>query len=423
MANTISNFLVGIGFDFDQKGAKDVDRAIDGVKSSALQLGAVLAGAFGIKSLTADFAAAYDEIGKFSQVFGLVPNDVTALGRALEHEGGNLQSLMGQLAELERMRAGLLQGDADFIARAGIAGIDTSAITSAKSATEAYIALADQFSRLNRQQRLNAAEALGLDEASIRLLSRGSEGVREMVAAEQVMRPVTDQMTDAARDFNDAKQNLFTNIGGFADNISVHIVPAITDVVNGMNEWIDANRELSNRNISDWSGRLAKNLDLVAIAGAGVSSAGIAATFASLASSVPVVGGAIGAVASGFAAIAAPVTAIAGAAVAWDWDADEFERRFGYRPPDWLFNPIVTVGGENGAVEFSNPFNTSSPSSVLPDGRTGFNTTIPPANGGRAVTIQTNIILDGKVIDRRIQDVTGQVYENTINDMKSSTGG
>ena len=74
MSNVISSFLVGIGFDYDKKSAKQIEGGIDTIKSKALQLGAVVAGGFGLKSLTADFASSADMLGKFSQVFGVNAN-------------------------------------------------------------------------------------------------------------------------------------------------------------------------------------------------------------------------------------------------------------------------------------------------------------------------------------------------------------
>ncbi len=62
MAKTISNLLVGIGFDLDKKSTDKVSSGIDSVKSKALKLGGVVAGAFGIKALTSDFANAKDDL-------------------------------------------------------------------------------------------------------------------------------------------------------------------------------------------------------------------------------------------------------------------------------------------------------------------------------------------------------------------------
>ena len=104
MAKTISNLLVGIGFDLDKKSTDNVSSGIDSIKSKALKLGSIVAGAFGIKALTADFADAKDDLGKFSEVFGVTADNINAFGNALRLEGGTLQGFMSQLANLERLK-------------------------------------------------------------------------------------------------------------------------------------------------------------------------------------------------------------------------------------------------------------------------------------------------------------------------------
>lgn len=254
MANVLTNFLVGVGVEFDKKSASSVTTAFDGIKSKALQLGAVVAGAFGAKQLTLNFAAVNDQLGKFSTTFGVLPDDVTAFGRALSHEGGTLNSFMSQLENIERMRAGLIQGDAGFIAAAGRAGIDTTDLIAAKDATEAYLSLANQFQSMSLQQRLNAAEALGLDEASIRLLSKGRAAIMEIVDAERAMRPLTQEMTKESARFNDELQDLGTTIGGVADKISIKVLPVLSDMLKGMRDLVTVTDDVVSSGIDDLFG-------------------------------------------------------------------------------------------------------------------------------------------------------------------------
>lgn len=239
MAEVIDSFLVGVGYDYDNKGEKEIDSGIGSLKSKALQLATVVAGGFGIKNLTRDFAAAKDELGKFSNVFGVTANDVAAMGRALEHEGGSLETFMTQLSSLEKMRAGLLIGDVGFFESLSKAKIDPNIILQAENATDAYIALADVFEKLSGQERLNAAEALGFDKSAIRLLSNGSEQLEKIIQKEKEMRPITDEMTDSAAKFNDAWQDIGTNIGGVADKISNILLPATTDALDKINKKFD----------------------------------------------------------------------------------------------------------------------------------------------------------------------------------------
>lgn len=239
MANVISSFLVGIGFDYDRKSADAIGTGIDSIKSKALQLGSVVAGAFGIKALTFDFAQSKDMLGKFSEVFGVTANDVQALGHALETEGGTLESFMSQLESIERARARIRVGDVAFFAPAGKAGINPNDIANARNATEAYLGLADSFAAMNQQQRINAAEALGLDEASIRLLSQGRGAVDDLIAKYQKIQPITNEMTEAAAEFNRQWLEIKANIGGAADELSIKFLPVVNRISQSINKWFE----------------------------------------------------------------------------------------------------------------------------------------------------------------------------------------
>ncbi len=369
MAEVIQNFLVGVGYDYDERGQNEISSGIDNIASRALQLGAVIAGAFGINALTADFAQATDTLGKFGEVFNVVPNDVAGLGRALELEGGTFDSILGQLSNLERIRAAILTGDADIFARAGITGINASDVVNAENATEAYIALADQFANLSQQQRLNAAGALGFDEASIRLLSQGSESLRDIVAQQQLLRPVTAEDTRIAAEFNDEIQNAQTNIGGLVDIVSRQLLPELTRSTASFNEFIGTNREFINQFIEQ--------------------SAGGAFSFPSP------IGGA---------------------------SAEQFMQRIneqsaGITPEDELLTDIgratariLSLFGSDAAGE-----------SLRLERETGGLT----PSGVRSINrpIQVNMILDGQVIDSRIIDVTDQLNQRALDDVRTSTGG
>ena len=432
MANTLTNFLVGVGFDYDQKGANEIGSGINGIKSKMLQLSTVVAGAFGIKALTTDFAASRDELGKFSRVFGVLPSDVFALGKALEHEGGSVDALMSQLSNLEKMRAGILDGDADFIAAAGRAGVtDTSIITDAENAMEAYIALADVFQGLSGQQRLNAAEALGFDEASIRLLSQGSDSVRDAMSAEKEMREVTEEMTQMAAEFNDQMQNLFSNTGGFADQISVKLLPELNKIIGATNDWVGANRELINQNMGTVLDPIAKNFGTLATAGGLLASGGLLAGLAGMARYVPIIGKGIAFAASSAARLTAIGAGVTIGAELWDWDAKDLKENLGIDAPDWLFKPIDELFKDseepaNGADyvpgSHYSPSDLPMPESDFPDLPTfGSIGNMSDGNSGSMRSeITVNMMLDGQVIDQRIVNVVDGQAELAYQDIRSA---
>lgn len=398
MAKTISNFLVGIGFDLDKKSVDGVASGIDNVKSKALKLGSVVAGAFGVKALTSDFANAKDDLGKFAQVFGVTANDVNAFGNALKLEGGTLEQFMSQLSQLEQFRAGLTIGDADFLAQAGRAGLDVSGLINAKDATEGFLELADQFQAMTQLQRLNAANSLGLDEATIRLLSKGRAEIEKVVDVQRRMRPITDEMTESSRIFNEQNKNLTTNIGGFADQISTKLLPQINNVLAGMNDWIEANRTLLKSGLDSLldavDGSLvsiAASLGLIGV-GAGISAiGGLAGAFGAKKEGKRVKG--IGKGASSFGAVALAATGGAAIGTAILENLDEDVR-------DIIGESIATLVGSFGNQEarsFSRVFNPE-------------------------VKMTTQLVLDGKVIDERVTRTVGAMADQAIEDTRSTEG-
>jgi hypothetical protein len=400
MAKTISNFLVGIGFDLDKKSTDNVASGIDNVKTKALQLGGVVAGAFGIKALTSDFANAKDDLGKFGQVFGVTASDVSAFGNAMRIEGGTLEGFMSQLSQLEQFRAGLAVGDAGFLAQAGRAGLDVSGLVEAESATEGFLELADQFQAMTQQQRLNAATALGLDEATIRLLSRGRSNIEDLVEAQRKLRPVTDEMTEAARIFNEENKNLMNNIGGIADQVSVRLLPQISNVVKGMNDWIEANRELIGSGLDGFFESINENVVGIA-ASLGLVTAGASAlTAGKVASKVGLkgVGGLIGgagrlAVSTGGVGLAAAGGVAAGTAIKESLDISTIDIIGGT-----IATALARFGHKGSQDALDRQFN-------------------------KPVEVTAQFVLDGKVIDERVVNTVGAMADQAIQDTQSSEGG
>lgn len=421
MPNTITNFLVGIGFDYDENATKEIGSGIDSVKSKALQLGAVVAGAFGVKALTTDFANANDELGKFAQVFNVSANDVSSFGRALAIEGGTVESFISQLEGLERLRAGTKQGEFGFVAAAQLAGIDTRGFIEATNATEAYLTLADQFKDLSGQQRINAANAFGLDDASIRLLSRGREGVEKLVEQQRAMRPVTDAMTKSSAEFNDQVLDLTSNIGGFADRISERLLPEINNVIDGMNKWIGVNRELANSGIDKFLDFAIDNPNAVA-AGTGLAATGVLATSAGLLSKVPGVGGALaGSARFGAAGLGLGSAALLGTAI-----GEEINKHLSDTKKDAIGRSITEVlaffGNENAQrtliLDDRSKQTRRGEETFLNEDNVPNSTPVPPVQ-----QINLSVEIGGETIDKRIVKVNERQNQITLNDLMSTSGG
>ena len=360
----------------------------------------------------------------------MIPSDVFALGKALEHEGGSVDAFMGQLSSLERMRAGILAGNADFIAQAGRAGItDTSIITDAENATQAYIALADVFQNLSGQQRLNAADALGFDDASIRLLSQGSDAVSAAMTRQKAMRDVTEEMTKMSAEFNDQMQDLFDNTGGFADNISTKLLPEINKIIGATNNWIGANRELIDQKMDVVLDPIAKNFNTIATAGGLLATGGLLAGLAGMAKYVPIIGKGISVAAGAAARLTAVGAGITIGAELWDWDAEDLKENLGIDAPDWLFKPMDELFKDDGDMSprdpnyvpgsHYDPSDLPQPESDFPD-LPMFGSNMTNSTTTQRSQITVNSVLDGNVLSSFVVNVVDGQAELAYQDLKST---
>lgn len=232
-ASVLRSFLVGIGFDVDKKSERDANSAIDGVKKSAIKLGATVTGGLGVKAILGDFQQTNSLLGRLSDVLGISADDIGALGEAFQAEGGTLQDGIAALATIDKLRRDLANnGDASFVAPAALAGLDPNTIINAKSSLDALLSLSDQFKNLSTGQRISAAEALGLDQNSILVLSQGEAQLRAVLKEYSNARQITEEMTDATRRLEE-QWNRFTNAfgGEFIDPLLTPFFENLADLV------------------------------------------------------------------------------------------------------------------------------------------------------------------------------------------------
>lgn len=426
MANVLTNFIVGLGFDLDQRSFNQATSSIDTLGSHSKQLAATMAGAFGMKALTLDFADATDKVGKFSQVFSVLPQEVFALGRALEQEGGSLDGLMAQIEGLERIRAMRPDELAGLFRQTGITGIDPSFILNAESATEAYIKLGDVLDGLSGKQRLKVAELFGIDEASIRLLSNGSDEVRRLAQEEANRRPISQQAIEDSAEFNRQLKDLKNNIGSYADNISTKLVPALSTVLSDSNSWLETNKELINSNVNEFLEPMADHIDKIAIAGGLLASGGLLKTLAGMARYIPMVGAGLASAATA----AARLTSVgAAAAVAYGGsqaiDSLLSENVEGYDKLDAAFTKgIFDLTG----IDLSRGGVYDNPAMTAPTGGefmpTFGDTRTTTASGDKQpININVTTQLDGQVLDQRTIRVMGEQFNLATEELTTSTGG
>lgn len=279
MSSVLTSFLVGIGWDtsgFDQ-GTKHIESSMGSVKSSVLQTAASIGTLTALTGAGLKFAKSTSEIDNFTRSIGVGRSDLLAFGGALQGMGGDADSAIGILTSLEQKRASILTGETGWIPTAARAGIDTNAILQATDSLDAVLRLSDQFQQLSAQQRLNAADALGFDPATVAFLSQGRDVVEATLNQYRDARPPVDGLTEASRDLTQEWSRLEALAGGIGDKVQSKLIPAITQATTVVTEFLNANKQAIDAGIEKYG--TPENIEAasVAAAGAGVSTAGAVA--------------------------------------------------------------------------------------------------------------------------------------------------
>ena len=279
MSSVLTSFLVGIGWDtsgFDQ-GTKHIESSMGSVKSSVLQTAASIGTLTALTGAGLKFAKSTSEIDNFTRSIGVGRSDLLAFGGALQGMGGDADSAIGILTSLEQKRASILTGETGWIAPAARAGIDTNSILQATDSLDAVLRLSDQFQQLSAQQRLNAADALGFDPATVAFLSQGRDVVEATLNQYRDARPLVDGLTEASRDLTQEWSRLEALAGGIGDKVQSKLIPAITQATTVVTEFLNANKQAIDAGIEKYG--TPENIEAasVAAAGAGVSTVGAVA--------------------------------------------------------------------------------------------------------------------------------------------------
>ncbi|AUR98883.1 hypothetical protein NVP1256O_44 [Vibrio phage 1.256.O._10N.286.45.F8] len=336
MSQTLDTFLIGIGLDFQTDDVKKVNSGLDSVKRTAMQAGAAVAGAFGTKAVTADVANRTRGYTLLAEQIGSTANAVASLDSAYTRAGGGAGEIVGQLEQLKELQAGLQVGNVEWISRAAMAGIDTGGIINEQDPTEIFRNVIGQLEGMSTNQRINAINALGLNPTAINLAEDGLAELDAQIQKSLDRRSISESLQKDSEIFATQWSDMWENIYGITDRAGTQIIPAVNEITGSINDFFDANRDNINSGADEFFGKIADNLDSLAIAGVAVTASGVGTTLAGMAKAVPIIGGG----AKTFAAFAKSLGAIGVAAAG--------------------INLVMNEGGKGGALSAGSIFGENS---------------------------------------------------------------
>lgn len=410
----IADFVVGLGFDTSdfEKGSRKVSTDLTGLRSDILQVGATLAGAFGGKALTIDFANTNDKLRQVAEGLGITTSALYGMNEAAKSFGAREGEMASLLSTLTSMKTRFNElGELGAFEELAKLGVDIDRLTGAKDSVSAMLALSDELAKLSTSRRFEAASVLGISMQTLDLLSNGSKSVRDLSKAYQDARPHTEAMADVSRLLIAQWNELTERVGGRADRLSTPLVAALADITGGMNDWLEANQALIDQNIDAVIKAISDNFNILAPVAVAVAGSGLASTFAGLAKSVPIVGGAMATVSASLGKVAGLAGAIGLAAELWDWDAKKLEEKTGIKLPDWVFKPIGELIDDMGTTVDERGNNAYEPiderrnnayEQMRNTGISSKGTTVVQREvNGR---IENNIYIDGKLVTKQVVD-------------------
>jgi len=279
MAEVIADQVGRLSFDVDDKGLRQFDKGLKEIEKStdaattkgvafgtfmgnlatkALDLAAAVGkAAISIgKELTVGFAEQGAELDKWARKLGITTQELQRLefaGASVGAEADNVReaykTLTENLGELARVGSGPA---VDSLATLGL----TLADFDGKGPSEQLEIFADAMNRLPDQaQRISVAlEVMGEDGgALLPLFEQGSEGIRRMTErADELGVVLDDKAIAAAKGTKLALGEMTATIRGAANQLASRLAPKVTEVVERITRWFEANRDLIDQKIDQF---------------------------------------------------------------------------------------------------------------------------------------------------------------------------
>ena len=170
-AETLKDFLISLGFNVDEVGAKKFDAVVAGTTLKAIELGVkVEAAALSVVAFTAKIASRLDNLYWASQRTGATVEGIKQIGYAVSQVGGSADSARGSLENLARFIRNN-PGAEGFLNRLGVQTRDASG--NMRDMATIFTGVGQRLSNMPYYRANQYAQMLGLDENTLMAMRRG----------------------------------------------------------------------------------------------------------------------------------------------------------------------------------------------------------------------------------------------------------
>lgn len=170
-AETIKDFLVSLGFQIDDAGARKFDSVVLGTTLQVVKLGAAVeATALSVVAFTAKIASGLDNLYWMSQRTGATVNGIRQIGYAVSQMGGSVEAARGSLESLSRFMRNN-PGSEGFLNRLGVQTRDASG--NMRDMASIFTGVGEKLSNMPYYRANQYAQMLGIDENTLMAMRRG----------------------------------------------------------------------------------------------------------------------------------------------------------------------------------------------------------------------------------------------------------
>ncbi|ENX4473212.1 lytic transglycosylase [Enterobacter roggenkampii] len=197
-AETIKDFLVSLGFDVDEAGAKKFDSVLAGTTANAIKMGLAVEGAaLTVVAFTAKIASGLDNLYWASQRTGATVQGIQSIGYAVSQVGGSVDAARSSLESLARfMRHN--PGAEGFLNRLGVQTRDASG--NMRDMAAIFTGVGQKLSSMPYYRANQYAQMLGIDENTLMAMRRGVGGFTGQYSA--MAKAIGFNADEAARSSN-----------------------------------------------------------------------------------------------------------------------------------------------------------------------------------------------------------------------------
>lgn len=243
-SEVIDSLLVSLGLDVDKKSFRTGMDALGGLKSTALQIGAMAGVAATFDSLTRGVAGTTNELARLARNTQFSISQIDLLKFALERVGAGADSAYNIVQKVTSLQQDAREGRLNEMAYWAGDIFDPDYFQNL-SGLDAINYLAGAYAKMNSDQKRRLRDGLGEGDNSAltRLIEGGSSGLQEaMKEFVKSYREPSSELIDSSQEFQEQLALLKLNFDDLSKSISGPLLKSLNELLETSNSFYRDNR-------------------------------------------------------------------------------------------------------------------------------------------------------------------------------------